>query len=181
MPGIFTGTKIPRFASGQGFPASPEMTIEDLFGRFVKDLPGERPTEYKNMPKNIAVVIGSFHHKEAEEMIDEVRDFAAKNDLKIVKETWVPGSMEKPLALKRALLDERVEGAVVLGIIERGETKHGLVMAQAVTSAIIGLQLELMKPVGVGILGPEILPEQIPPRVRPYARNAVKALAEVLQ
>ncbi|MBT8421268.1 MAG: 6,7-dimethyl-8-ribityllumazine synthase [Gammaproteobacteria bacterium] len=133
------------------------------------------------MPKNIAIVIGSFHQKEANEMLDEVRNFAKQNGLNIVEEAWVPGSMEKPLALKRVLSDSRVDGAVVLGIIEKGETKHGLVMAQAVVSAIIGLQLELMKPVGVGILGPEILPDQIPSRVRPYARNAVKALVKVMK
>jgi len=37
-----------------------------------------------------------------------------------------------------------------------------------------------MKPIGIGILGPEILPSQIPSRLRPYARDAVKALAMML-
>jgi 6,7-dimethyl-8-ribityllumazine synthase len=130
---------------------------------------------------NIAIVLGSFHKKQADEMLDEARKTAAENNLNIVAEVWVPGSIEKPLALKRLLMRPDVDAAVALGIIERGETKHGLVMGEVVYDAIIQLQLEFMKPIGLGILGPEILPSQIPPRVRPYARAAVAAVANVLQ
>ncbi len=129
------------------------------------------------MKKNIAVILGSFHKSESTEMLDEVRQYASAHDFNIVEEIWVPGSMEKPLALKSLLIRPDVDGAVVLGIIEKGETKHGFVMADAVINAIINLQLEYMKPVGVGILGPEILPSQIPSRVRPYANAAVAALS----
>jgi 6,7-dimethyl-8-ribityllumazine synthase len=45
---------------------------------------------------------------------------------------------------------------------------------------MIQLQMELMKPIGVGILGPEILPSQIPSRLKPYAKEAVIALKEML-
>lgn len=132
------------------------------------------------MSRSIALVLGSFHRDQIEHMLDEARVAAADLDLGIVEEVWVPGSMEKPLALKRLLLRPEIDGAVALGIIEKGETAHGLVMAQAVISAIIGLELELMKPVGVGILGPEIQATQIPARLRPYARDAVAALARML-
>jgi len=133
------------------------------------------------MVKNIFVLLGSFHKKEAEEMLDEVRLYAREHALNIVEERWVPGSMEKPLALKQLLMRDDVDGGVVLGIIEKGETKHGLVMASAVIHAIMQLQLEFMKPIGVGILGPEILPDQIPPRVRPYARAAAAAVNTMLR
>ena len=133
------------------------------------------------MKNNIVVVLGSFHKQEASEMLDEVQVYSQANNLNIVAVKWVPGSMEKPLALKRLLMKAEVDGAVALGIIERGETKHGFVMANSVISAIIQLQLELMKPVGVGILGPEILPSQIPSRVRPYALAAVSAVNEMLK
>ncbi len=132
------------------------------------------------MKKNIAVVLGSFHKKEADEMLDEIEIFAKENNINIVEVVWVPGSMEKPLALKRLLEKTDIDGAVALGIIERGATKHGLVMANSVISSIITLQLDLMKPIGVGILGPEIDPEQIPERVRPYARASIKAVNEML-
>ena len=133
------------------------------------------------MKNKIAVICGSFHKKETGKMLEEARKVARKNELEIVKEVWVPGSLEKPLAIKRVLEKADVDGIVVLGIIEQGETKHGLVMGQAVISAIINLQLEFMKPIGVGILGPEILPEQIGPRLLPYAKGAVLAVKEMLE
>ena len=128
----------------------------------------------------IGLVLGRFHRKEAEEMRAEARDTAARLGLQVVAETWVPGSMETPLAVKRLLLRPDIAGVATLGIIERGETEHGLVMGHAVIKSLIDLQLEFLKPVGVGILGPGIHPSQIPSRVRPYAAAAVEAIAAML-
>ena len=89
---------------------------------------------------------------------------------------WVPGSMEAPLALERLLVREDVDGAIALGIIERGQTQHGLVMGQSVTRAIINLQIKHNKPIGLGIIGPGAEPEHIKPRLEPHARAAVGAV-----
>lgn len=132
------------------------------------------------MSKRIAFVLGSFHKKEVTEMLEEARSTAKEHGLTIVEEVWVHGSIEKPLALKRLLMREDIDGTAALGIIERGSTKHGLVMGEVVYDAIIRLQLEFMKPIGLGILGPEILPDQIQPRLRPYAREAIVAVAQML-
>jgi 6,7-dimethyl-8-ribityllumazine synthase len=133
------------------------------------------------MNYRIAIVIGSFHKDEADEMLEEAYLFARENSIDIVEVRWVPGSMEKPFALKQVLQSQEIDGAVALGIIEKGETKHGLVMATSVMTAIIDLQLALMKPIGVGILGPDIHPSQIPTRVRPYARAAISAAYHMLR
>ena len=53
-------------------------------------------------------------------------------------------------------------------------------MGQAVMNTILDLQVELMKPIGVGILGPAIKPDQIPERLEPYAKNAVIAVHHML-
>jgi 6,7-dimethyl-8-ribityllumazine synthase len=132
------------------------------------------------MPKRIAVVLGEFHKKELTQMLEETRKVAAENNLEIVEEVWVHGSIEKPLALKRLLQRDDIDGAVVLGIIEKGGTKHGFVMGQVVYQAIIDLQLEFMKPIGLGILGPGIEPDQVESRLNPYAREATIALVGML-
>ncbi|MGC9459468.1 6,7-dimethyl-8-ribityllumazine synthase [Vibrio genomosp. F10] len=132
------------------------------------------------MNKNVSIIICGFHRHHAVNMLDEVRENAKNNHMSIINETWVPGAMEVPLALSRELSQVNIDGAIVLGIIEKGETKHGLVMANAVMGGVIQLQLEYMKPVGVGILGPEIHPSQIPGRVRPYALAASEALYTML-
>ena len=130
--------------------------------------------------KNIAIVIGSFHKEHGQQMLEEARKTAEELSLTIVQVVWVPGSVEKPLALKKLLAREDVHGAVALGIIERGETKHGMVMGQSLMHFTMQLMLETAKPIGLGVLGPEILPDQIEPRVLAYARKAVVAVAEML-
>lgn len=133
------------------------------------------------MSKNLAIVLGLFHKQNVETMLQEAHRIASSEKLNIVKEIWVPGSLEKPLAVKHVLESKDVDAAVVLGIIERGETKHGLVMGMAVISSLIDLQLKYNKPVGIGIIGPEVLPHQIEPRLIPHARAAVLAAKKMLE
>ena len=45
--------------------------------------------------------------------------------------------MEIPLSLDRVLANEEIDGAFCLGIIEKGETDHGLVMGQGVLKTIL--------------------------------------------
>jgi 6,7-dimethyl-8-ribityllumazine synthase len=131
--------------------------------------------------KNIAIIYGTYHQDYALQMLEAVRAAALTKKIKIATEVPVPGSMEKPLAIKRLLLQKEIDAVVVLGIIEKGETQHGLVMGQAVIQAIINLQLEFMKPIGTAILGPGIEPEQIPPRAIAYALNAFNAVCIMLE
>lgn len=133
------------------------------------------------MDQKLLIVQATFHQKEMETMLQAAKKTAAECDLEIGKVVSVPGSMEIPFALHKNLLKEEFSAAVVLGIIEKGETKHGLTMAQAVISSIIDIQIQAGKPVGVGILGPEINPSQIPPRLDGYASAAVKAANHLLK
>ena len=104
-------------------------------------------------------------------------DEASSNNWEVSEVVWVPGSMEAPLAIDRMLQSTEVQGAVVLGIIERGQTDHGLVMGQSVTKSIIELQIKHNKPIGLGIIGPGAEPEHIETRLEPHARSAVGAVA----
>jgi 6,7-dimethyl-8-ribityllumazine synthase len=130
--------------------------------------------------KAIVIVATSFHKKHVDVMLAQAQKTCREKKIKIAKEIWVPGCLEAPLALQRELKSNNVSGAIVLGIIERGKTKHGLVMGIAVISAIIKIQLKLEKPIGVGILGPEILPGQIKSRLKPYAKDSVLAVGAML-
>lgn len=109
-------------------------------------------------------------------MIDDAKKTAYEESLRVVAEVWVPGCYEVPLALKRLLSQKNIDGAIILGIIEKGETKHGMVMGIVIHQAILQLELETGKPVGLGILGPEILLKQVPSRAKLYTRKSVLAL-----
>ena len=128
----------------------------------------------------LGIVCGSFHRNEVERMLEYARDEASSKNWEVADVAWVPGSMEAPLALDRMLHREDIDGAVVLGIIERGETDHGLVIGQSVTKAVIELQITHNKPIGLGIIGPGAEPEHIEPRLEPHARAAVGAVTAMI-
>ena len=128
------------------------------------------------MAKSVAIVAGSYHKDKVEKMVEIVKKFSSENDFLIEEVAWVPGAMEIPLQTKRLLLRDSIEAVIVLGIIEKGKTDHGLVMGQAVTKAIIDLQLVSMKPIGFGIIGPGAEEKQISERVEMHAKQAVSAV-----
>ncbi|MEE2759760.1 MAG: 6,7-dimethyl-8-ribityllumazine synthase [Candidatus Thermoplasmatota archaeon] len=127
----------------------------------------------------IAIVCTSFHQIGISLMLDWASDEARKQELTIEEVVWVPGAMEVPLALNRLLERDDIEGAACLGIIEKGETQHGLAMGQAVIKSVIDLQLAWNKPVGLGIIGPGAEPEHIGPRMEPHARAAIAAISSM--
>ena len=127
----------------------------------------------------IAIVCGSFHQSEVQKMLEWATNEASKHKLTVEEVAWVPGAMEVPLALNRLLSRSDIDGAACLGIIEKGQTQHGLAMGQAVIKSIIDLQLTWNKPVGLGIIGPGAEPEHIEPRLEPHARAAVSAIASM--
>ncbi len=129
---------------------------------------------------NIAIVCGSFHQSEIKKMLEWASNEASKHQLTVEEVVWVPGAMEVPLALDRLLARDDIGGAACLGIIEKGQTQHGLAMGQAVIKSIIDLQLTWNKPVGLGIIGPGAEPEHIGPRLEPHARAAVSAIASMV-
>ena len=126
---------------------------------------------------NLGIVCGSFHREQVERMLKFAIDEAISKNWEVSEVVWVPGSMEAPLAIDRMLQSTEIQWAVVLGIIERGETDHGLVMGQSVTKSVIELQIKHNKPIGLGIIGPGADPEHIEPRIEPHARSAVGAVA----
>ena len=129
---------------------------------------------------NIAIVCGSFHKKEIKRMLAYAENQAAIENMKVSEIVWVPGAMEVPLALSRLISRNDIHGAACLGIIEKGSTKHGLAMGQAVIKSIIELQLKHNKPIGLGIIGPGAEEEHIEPRLEPHARAAVSAISSML-
>ena len=58
----------------------------------------------------IVAVCGSFHKKEIELMLKFAKEEAMNHSIGIAEVIWVPGSMEVPLALNRAIGD--FDGAI---------------------------------------------------------------------
>ena len=123
----------------------------------------------------LALVIAEFNRSIVDAMVAGAEDEARGVGAVVVVTARIPGTYEVPLVLARALGRDDVDGAVVLGYIERGETQHGEVMGQVVHGAIVKLSLRHGKPVGIGIIGPGATVEQAEHRKDSYARAAVRA------
>jgi 6,7-dimethyl-8-ribityllumazine synthase len=136
---------------------------------------------HQDSDRKIGIVCGSYHKSEVERMLEWSSDEAVKLNLIVEDVLWVPGAMEVPLALDRLLSRDDIEGVACLGIIEKGQTQHGLAMGQAVIKSIIELQLVHEKPVGLGIIGPGAEPAHIEPRLEPHARASIAAVASMLE
>ena len=131
------------------------------------------------MPK-IALVCARFHRENVETMLELAHSRADDFGIEVAEVIWVPGSLEIPLALKGLICRDDIDGAACLGVIEKGETQHGLVLGQAIVKTILELQLEFDKPIGLGIIGPGAEPEHVESRLAPHARGAIDAIAAVL-
>jgi 6,7-dimethyl-8-ribityllumazine synthase len=132
------------------------------------------------MSDQIAIVCGSFHKTEVGRMLEVAKSTAAENDLEVIEVLWVPGCMEIPLAIDRVLSREDISAASCLGIIEKGETQHGLAMGQAVLKTIIELQLVHDKPVGLGIIGPGAEAHHFEARLEKHAAASITAIRAML-
>lgn len=123
----------------------------------------------------LGIVIGEFHKKMAQAMLKAAEKEIVEGGHKVEEVIWVPGSYEAPLAMQHILARDDIDAAVLLGIIERGETLHGEVMGHVVHHAITDLSLKHNKPVGIGVIGPGATEAQAEKRKEKYAAKAAAA------
>jgi 6,7-dimethyl-8-ribityllumazine synthase len=125
--------------------------------------------------KNVAILAAEFNTKLVTAMIEAASDEITQSGSTVADVVRVPGAYELPLLADALLERDDVDALVVLGYIERGETLHGEVMGHVVHAALVDLQLEHRKPMGLGIIGPGATPEQAETRKLDYARAAARA------
>lgn len=128
----------------------------------------------------LAVLAAQFHQELAEDMIQAAMAEAAKVSATVTKVVRVAGSYEMPLVADQLLTQKNIDGLVVLGYIEKGETLHGEVMGHVVHRALVELQLKHGKPIGIGIIGPGATRAQAEKRKIGAATGAVRAVLQSL-
>ena len=128
---------------------------------------------------NIALVVSEFNAPIPDRMLEAARARARKLGADVVAVVRVPGVWEIPLAVKALLAREDVHAAVAIGAVVKGETEHDELIAETVAPALMRLQLEAGKPVGLGITGPGMTWDQAEARVGNAAR-AVEAAVRMV-
>lgn len=134
----------------------------------------------KKTNPTVAIVIAPYHEKISEKMYNTAIAECEARSYTIASIVTVPGCFEMPLAVANVLDAHKLDGVIVLGMIEKGETLHGEVMGHVVSTALINLQLETRVPIGMGIIGPGATPKQGLVRAEGSARHAVEAVAAMI-
>ncbi len=128
-----------------------------------------------------SIIAAEFNRSLVDRMVEVATEEMKERKLPLYRIIRIPGAFEIPIVAALELDDPKVGGLVILGHIERGETLHGEVMGHVVHQALVQLQIQHKKPMGLGIIGPGATPEQALVRQEPSARAAVNALHSVLK
>jgi len=125
----------------------------------------------------LAIVAARFNGEITDRMVE--RAVARAKELgATVEVVRVPGTFEIPHALARLLARRDVDAGVALGALIKGSTEHDALLAHAVARALLDLQRETGKPIGLGITGPGMTHAVAVRRIRNAAR-AVDAAVEM--
>ena len=118
--------------------------------------------------KRFAVVAARFYRELTDWMIDGAKralaDCGVKEEDILLYD--VPGCFELPLACRKVIGRENVDGVVALGVVIRGETAHFDFVAGQCAQGIMNVQLATGVPIGFGVLTTEDM-EQAQERADP--------------
>ena len=108
----------------------------------------------------MAIISASWHEQICSSLIAGAERALLAANIKPEPVIFVPGSFELALTAQLAL-DSGFDGAVVLGVILRGQTPHFDYVCQGVTSGVMQVSLSRSKPVGFGVLTVDTLDQAI--------------------
>ena len=118
-------------------------------------------------PMKLGIVVSKWYWEEiTSKMLEHAQESAQKAGVEGIYVIKVPGSFEIPLATKKLLQKEDVDGVITLGAVIQGSTKHDEVICQALTKTLMELSLEFEKPVVLGVNGPGMSKEQAIARIQ---------------
>ncbi|MBN2251550.1 MAG: 6,7-dimethyl-8-ribityllumazine synthase [Candidatus Altiarchaeota archaeon] len=128
----------------------------------------------------IGIVAAEFNYDITFAMVELAKEHARFLEADVVKVVKVPGVFDMPLAVKKLLAREDLDGVVALGAVIEGSTEHDEIVAQHASRKIADLALEYGKPVGLGITGPGMSRLEAHQRVD-YAKRAVEAAIKMVK
>lgn len=125
----------------------------------------------------LAIVASEFNREVTDIMVEKALARAQARGVRVTSVVRVPGTFEIPLVIQRLLERADVDGAVAIGAVIKGETLHDEALMAAVPKALLDVQRETRKPVGLGITGPGMTDAQAMARVDKGADAVDAALA----
>ena len=133
------------------------------------------------MVYNIGIVVAEFNADITMLMLKIAKEhikFLGGNVGKVIK---VPGTFDMPLAIKKLLNVESINGVVTLGAVIEGDTDHDKVIINAAARKMTDLSIEYNKPVSLGVSGPKMTRVEGVKRIDKFAKSSVEAVFKQLK
>jgi 6,7-dimethyl-8-ribityllumazine synthase len=107
--------------------------------------------------KRFAILVADFYADLAAQLEDGARRAlrdcgVADDDVETVR---VPGCFELPIAARRLIAGDKLDGVVALGVVIRGDTPHFDYVAGECARGIMNVMLSTGVPIGFGVLTTE--------------------------
>lgn len=129
----------------------------------------------------IGIVVADFNSEITHEMLKVAEHRAHEKGIIVSHVVHVPGVFDMPLAIKKLLQKENIEGVVTLGVVISGGTAHDAHVADNASRQISNLSLEYNKPVTLSIIGHNVSKQQALERYESYAKHGVEAVVEMIK
>lgn len=123
----------------------------------------------------IAIIVADFNSELTSKMANYAKKQAKKLQIEIVKIIHVPGVFEIPYAINKIIKNKEINGIITLGVVKKGDTDHDVIVASTTSRKIMDLSLKHNKPIGLGIIGPNVTLDQAKKRLKGYSERAVIA------
>jgi len=128
----------------------------------------------------VGIVVSEFNFDITSMMLERAISHAEFLDVEVAKVIKVPGVFDMPLAIKKMVDDDSIDGVVTLGCVIEGETGHDEIVIQHASRKITDLAVESGKPVTLGISGPGMTRLQAEARIE-KARDAMESCVKLLK
>ena len=104
--------------------------------------------------RRFAVVAARWNETLVKRLVDAALDTLRRQGAREadVELTWVPGSLELPVAASWAAASGRFDAVLAFGVVIRGETEHFRLVAESATHGLVRVALETSVPVLNGVL-----------------------------
>ena len=134
------------------------------------------------MSVKICILTTEMHETLTNQILLYAKEYSKEIDLEIMEIFKVPGSLEFPFFVSELLQSKKIktEGFLILGVIEKGETKHGEVIGHQVTRSLLDLQIQYRTPISIAIIGPCSTIEHAQDKVKRTTEKAMRAIVSMI-
>jgi 6,7-dimethyl-8-ribityllumazine synthase len=126
----------------------------------------------------IGIVVSEFHFDITSMMLERAKQHAEFLGADVAEVMQVPGVFDMPLAVRKLIEKDGIDGVVTLGAVIEGETEHDDIVMGQTSRKITDLAVEFGKPVGLGITGPGMSRLQAEKRIE-RAKAAVESVVKM--